>query len=308
VTGAAGASAPHPTPFDGGAFDAGPPEVHHGAFDAGSTICDDQVNTPPPGKFVSISAGNSATCGLRPDGSLECWGESFFPLPVGAAFKYKDVSVQTGVCAVRLSGEIDCWGQSPDQNAPPPGPFERVVAAEDGACALRADKSVACWGRPGHAEYAPPYKFEALTGGAYYMCGLEASSRAIACWEPRVGAETVMLVPGPFLEVDTGRFMACGTHVDHTVSCWSTETGPASTMYVFAVPPGHYSRLSVGEFHACALREDGQATCWGEPDTQERYVPPGIVLNWVSAGSYHTCGILPDATVRCWGRVPFCSG
>ena len=30
--------------------------------------------TPPAGSFVSVSAGNLHTCGVRSDGSVACWG------------------------------------------------------------------------------------------------------------------------------------------------------------------------------------------------------------------------------------------
>jgi hypothetical protein len=31
---------------------------------------------PPDGLFVQLAAGTSNTCGLRGDGSLECWGSN----------------------------------------------------------------------------------------------------------------------------------------------------------------------------------------------------------------------------------------
>ena len=31
---------------------------------------------PPGGEFISVSAGNNHTCGVRTDGSVACWGSN----------------------------------------------------------------------------------------------------------------------------------------------------------------------------------------------------------------------------------------
>jgi hypothetical protein len=285
---------------DGGAAEAAD------AFDGGSGSC--PLPPPPDGTFALLSAGNDNTCGIRTDGTATCWGASFYAPP---SFKgtYKDISRLGGVCAVQSTGALDCWGLSPNVGATPAGVYDQVVVAEDALCA-RAGAQVSCWG---HAGWAPTqYQFESVTGGAYYMCGLEAGQHAAVCWEPRVGAETLIVQDGPFTAVDTGRFFACGLRPDGSVSCWSAQHPPAPSPNTDATilgqppPTGPFRELSTGEFHACALRAGGEVTCWGEDRYGDTAVPDGLLLAHVSAGSYHTCGIRLDGTVTCWGTGATC--
>ena len=53
--------------------------------------------TPPGGEFVSVSAGVWHTCGVRTDGSVECWGDddSGQATPLAGEF----VSVSAGALA-----------------------------------------------------------------------------------------------------------------------------------------------------------------------------------------------------------------
>jgi len=259
------------------------------------------VTIAPAGTFNFLSAGNSLTCGIHPDGTLTCWGLSV-PALTGV---FKDVSALLGACGVRTTGQLDCAGLPTSVGTTPAGIYDQVVIAEDALCA-RAGAQVDCWG---HAGYAPQgYVFESLTGGAYYMCGLEASQHAAVCWEPRVGMESQGVQQGPFATVDTGRFFACGLRVDGSVACWVAAWPPASEAAILqqTPPAGPFRELSVGEFHACALDAAGAVTCWGEDHYGDTVPPAGLVLAHVSAGSYHTCGIKPDGTVVCWGGSPPC--
>ena len=37
------------------------------------------INDPPPlGIFKAVTVGGDHCCGLRPDGSIECWGDDTF--------------------------------------------------------------------------------------------------------------------------------------------------------------------------------------------------------------------------------------
>lgn len=74
----------------------------------------------PSDSFVQISVGgdvngnpNSANgCGIRPDGSLSCWGDYdpwLLETPEGS-FSYVGVGIHHA-CALREDGTIECWGE-----------------------------------------------------------------------------------------------------------------------------------------------------------------------------------------------------
>ncbi|MCY3785127.1 MAG: RCC1 domain-containing protein [bacterium] len=62
------------------------------------------------------------TCGLRPDGDVECWGDHY-------------------------AGEYTLYDAPPPgaPAAPPPGPYTQVAASQWHTCALRPDGRVECW-------------------------------------------------------------------------------------------------------------------------------------------------------------------
>jgi hypothetical protein len=259
------------------------------------------VTQPPAGTFTFLSAGSGGTCGLRTDGTMACWGVSWeYPEPNPDGTTYRHISRHLRVCAVRSSGEIECWGLPPGVPAAPAGTFEQVVVGEGALCVRSGAGQASC---AGGAGYAPPdYRFRSLTGGAYYACGLEAAQGAAVCWEPRVGADSVVVRPGPFSAVDTGRFFGCGLRLDGSVDCWATSRStPTAAILLQSAPEGPFSQISTGEFHACALRADGEVVCWGENRDGQATPPAGLRLTRVEGGSTHSCGIQPDATVVCWG-------
>jgi hypothetical protein len=273
------------------------------ANDAARGQC--STTNAPPGPFAFLSAGNEGSCGIRTDGTLACWGETYwYTLPDPFPGTYTHVSRLGGVCAVQTSGALSCWASS-DNNlvAAPAGAFAEVAIGEPAACARRADGSVACWGSG--ANVPPGYTFESLTGGAYSFCGLETAGHAIVCWDPRYQGEMVHIEIGPFVAVDTGRFFACGLRPDGSVSCWSASFPPgfsdSNTYGQLSPPPGPFVELSVGEMHACGRRADGHVECWGADSYGQSTPPVGVRFTHVSAGSSHTCGVLPDGNAVCWG-------
>ena len=112
----------------------------------------------PAGSFVSVSAGNQYTCGVRSDGSVACWGSNFdgrATPPAGSL-----VSVSAGnqhTCGSRSDGSVVCWGSDEyGQATPPAGSFVSVSAGGHHTCGIRSDGSVACWGSDGNGQAAPP--------------------------------------------------------------------------------------------------------------------------------------------------------
>ena len=70
--------------------------------------------------FVSISAGSHHVCGLRPEGTVLCWGRDRAgeaSPPLNETF----VAVSAGghhTCALRADGNVECWGDNGKGQAP----------------------------------------------------------------------------------------------------------------------------------------------------------------------------------------------
>ena len=109
--------------------------------------------------YVEVTAGREFTCGLKPDGSVACWGDNY-------------------------------WGQAPATRA---GPYTHIAAGAYHVCAIKPDMTVDCWGRNtlrissdsagstdvyvGQAD-PPPGKFKQLAAGDYFSCGLTSEDQA----------------------------------------------------------------------------------------------------------------------------------
>lgn len=137
---------------------------------------------PPSGKFTQVAVGWAHACGLRLNGSIDCWGstnknvnkygqatppEGEF-IAIAAGYKHS--------CAIRITGEVVCWGQGKQQiepgycydsdgdcgqSAPPAGKFTHVTCGETHSCGVLQDGNVRCWGNDfdlgEDAEEGTPY-------------------------------------------------------------------------------------------------------------------------------------------------------
>ena len=159
--------------------------------------------TPPPGAFVSVSAGVRHTCGIRDTGDVACWGNDMFgqSTPPEDAF----VSVSAGeyhTCGIRDTGILDCWGGEwrhcyrddtgtvvcpvrefgRQTTTPPEGTFVSVSAGRYHTCGIRDTGAVACWGADGHGQSTPPAgTFVSVSAGEGHTCGIRDTG-AVACW------------------------------------------------------------------------------------------------------------------------------
>ena len=100
--------------------------------------------------YVSISAGNGHTCGIREDGAVDCWGFDEYGQATPPEGEFLSVSAGSRhTCGVRKDGSVVCWGWGLDfsgETMPTEGEFASVSAGEFHTCAVREGGAVACWG------------------------------------------------------------------------------------------------------------------------------------------------------------------
>jgi hypothetical protein len=232
------------------------------------------------GPFVQLDSSPStgATCGISPDGAVECI-EFVVPPPAGSYLKVSLSSVYYPACALRTDGSVVCWdaldigpyfegGWDPPSGAP----FVDVATAVVMTCGLEAGGSVRCTGGAHYWMYwedPPEGPFVQIGGGEYgTMCGVRVDG-SIACWGlDELGEVSEAPVEGVYTYVSGGAASFCAVAVDGSLSCWGDCLGG-----VCEPPAGTFVSVSVGYDHACALTPEGEAVCWGT-DTYGETVPP----------------------------------
>ena len=102
----------------------------------------------PEAEFISVSAGEDHTCGVKGDGTVVCWGDNDYDQADPPAGKFTSVSSgEYYSCGVKTDGYVVCWGANwNDQADPPAGEFVSVSAGDSHTCGVRAEGAVACWG------------------------------------------------------------------------------------------------------------------------------------------------------------------
>ena len=131
----------------------------------------------PGGRFRSVSAGYTHTCGIRADdGGVECWGESYagrLTPPPGA---YVDVSAgRWHTCGIRRGGRGVCWGHFgfPDYALPVAASDCLTPAEDDGPCHSRYYRTIQTQPLAG--------EFVAVAASGGFSCGARGDG-ALKCW------------------------------------------------------------------------------------------------------------------------------
>ena len=293
----------------------------------------DYARTPPDGRFEALSSGGIFySCGLRIDGTVECWWQNVAgqSTPPGGTF----TAIATGAeysCGIRTDGTVECWGYEDGRTTPPGGTFASVSAGSEHTCGVRTDGTVECWGSDRAGETSPPSgSFSEVGTGFRYGCGLRVGG-TIECWGLDWGSR-VTPPGGAFTRLSVGHAYGCAIRTDKTVACWGDNswgqaTPPAGTFTAIAAsaavvgprscgirtdgtiecwgdsehggpapPAGTFTALT----DRCGLRTDGTVECWGN-SSWERGTSPQGGFTALTSGPIHTCGIRTDGTAACWG-------
>lgn len=248
---------------------------------------------------TGVAVGWSATCVIRRDGSVWCWGEiggtrGEEPRAIDGLAAVTALAIsRSEACALHGDGRVSCWGADGTWTARPLASVPRAVGLTAGShhlCARTRDGQVWCWGD--NRDGALP--------------GTPRGSRA----EPMEIAGA-----GGAIAIDAGSSTTCVLRGTGEIYCWNAEgqTAPA------AVVPGGIA-IGVGQDHACVLRREGTVRCVGSarsgqlgdgrsraPIGSEGDAAGVAGARALTAGSHSACAYDPGAgieVVRCWGAQP----
>lgn len=279
---------------------------------------------PLDGPFTDLVSGSRFHCGLRPDRSVDCWGDGFnYVAPPGGEFVMLSASGDE-ICGIRPSGALECWGAWEESGeelylSPPAGEFVHVAVGlgETGsargasACGVRVDTSAVCWGEI-KVSLPPSEKFKTVVPGLRHVCGILADGEA-KCWRrddiPENQVFQVEEYPeitpprGDFTELRVAHeedTLWCGVRTDGVIDCWGSRyDGHHGRVF----PPwGPYASMSTFtfRFNVCAIRLDASLVCWGTNFDEREDTPEGKFKD-VSVAFASTCGLRLDGEVECWG-------
>lgn len=233
--------------------------------EAGEAVCAGKSAPTggPPGPFAQIALGFGFACGLRPEGTLACWGRDDLGQTRAPEGRFTQVTAGTEhACAIREDGALACWGgERFDKTRAPKGTFRSVDANRETTCAVRTSGQLACWG-----ALKKPY--------------LDPPSGTVA--------------RGPYVQVAVGFGRACGILATGALACWGKSLSES-----FDVPPpegGGFVAVDVGEHHACALRNVDELVCWGSTELAKRQGQRAIGVAVLGRGA---CQVTPEHHAIC---------
>src|SRR3989339_594405 len=235
-------------------------------------------------EYVSISAGNLHTCGIRKnDSRVLCWGEgnlgqlgdgstgdNLIPNFINDTSAYKSLdTISDFTCGIRANdSRVLCWGR---------GDYGKL-----------GDGNISVHNVPNPILITDFSEYNEISTGAFHTCGIRTSDSRVLCWGRGI----------------SGR-LGDGITSDHSVG------NPTLTQDSSA------SRdLNLGFSHNCVIRKsDSRILCWGygflgqlgNGGTADKSVP--TLTTDVSAytilttGAQHSCGVRTnDSRVLCWGE------
>jgi alpha-tubulin suppressor-like RCC1 family protein len=290
--------------------------------------------------WVSLTAGDFHTCGIRSNGTAWCWGSN----QVGELGTSANVATSTPNPVPSQVGTATDWAQ--------------LSAGHDHTCGVKADHTLWCWGAnndgqlgtatnsdtdsatPDPVQVGTDTDWVQVSAGGRHTCALK-TDHTLWCWgandfgqlgvAPDASTDTAQPVPhqvtGSWAAVAAGDRYTCATRTDRIAWCWGRNTdgqlGYPTNIGTDAPNPDpqqvgvdtDWADLAAGLNHTCAVKTDGTTWCWGDNtfgETSTAAIPGatatptqlGTATSWseLTAGWGASCGLTDEGTVWCWGN------
>ena len=258
-------------------------------------------------QYVMVSSGWYHSCGLKVDGTIECWG-GVEGTPSGMEGQFSSIGnmAASAFCGIGVDGMIGCREDAElDYATTTSRPEETLLSVDCGwehCCAITTENELTCWGADdgGKHDYGQVTdtpttgQYSQVAVGYYHSCALDLDGMA-TCW-----GGTAPLQPPPeepLIAISAGRNSnTCGLKADGRPVCWDGGIRGDEPL------GGGYVSIGMGAQFACATDMDDAMTCWGITDLpgyEEASLESGYTQ--VSGGLYHACAVRTDGYVRCWG-------
>lgn len=284
--------------------------------------------------YAQLCAGEHHSCGLRPDGRIDCWGGN-----AKGQLGLGDVRSRDEPSSLRPSVSVD---------------FKAIACGGNVSCAVGKDELLYCWGEnlegqggqndpAGSPDLLVPTRVDIDPGiaqvsvGQGHVCAL-SNAGALYCWgrnnygQLGLGSDapeqqrkpTQLSGSASYLSVGAGQNHTCAVRKDKRLYCWGLDKDgrlglgtPGTGANVFEPAQvgtlSDYQSVQANWFHSCALRTSGVLMCWGRNeegqlglgDIDLRDEPTNVsslenVLGF-SVGHFHSCALRVGA-VYCWGE------
>ena len=276
---------------------------------------------------TAVDGGGSATCALKADGSVYCWGRNQYGM-------LGNGTTDDAYTPVQVDGLA--------------GNAVQISVGAYHACARLDDGSAQCWGNNWYGSLGDGTENDSTTpvavvdldeitdisAGSIETCAV--SNGAVFCWgsnqfgklgrgstSPYGSSEPAVAIASGAVSVSTGTDHVCAVLVDASVQCWGrnefgqlgdgTTTDRNSPVGVLGLDDATW--VGADWSFSCARSTLGAMWCWGRNRdgglgnglSEDAHEPTSVLglgdgVLLVALGSGHACASTVAAGVVCWGH------